>query len=77
MGGGGGSKKILVGFVVLMFLGSVVYFRLWTIDYKVSSDETELIRFAMFPILSLSTSIFIINGLCFCGFYERMNALYK
>ncbi|KAK9920910.1 hypothetical protein M0R45_029448 [Rubus argutus] len=44
MGGGGGSKKILVGFVVLMFLGSVVYFRLWTIDYKVSSDETELIR---------------------------------
>lgn len=61
MGGGGGSKKILVGFVVLMFLGSVVYFRLWTIDYKVSSDETELIRFAMLPIFSLSTSQFLFS----------------
>ncbi|KAM5559808.1 hypothetical protein ABKV19_021140 [Rosa sericea] len=44
MAGGGGNKKILASFVVLMFLGFVVYFRLWTIDYRVSSDETELIR---------------------------------
>ncbi|XP_062004090.1 uncharacterized protein LOC133721479 [Rosa rugosa] len=44
MGGGGGNKKILASFVVLMFLGIAVYFRLWTIDYRVSSDETELIR---------------------------------
>lgn len=51
MRGGGGNKKVLVSFVVLMFLGIAVYFRLWTIDYRVSSDETELIRFPMLPIL--------------------------
>ncbi|PRQ43543.1 hypothetical protein RchiOBHm_Chr3g0469601 [Rosa chinensis] len=44
MVGGGGNKKVLASFVVLMFLGIAVYFRLWTIDYRVSSDETELIR---------------------------------
>ncbi|XP_050379489.1 uncharacterized protein LOC126796807 [Argentina anserina] len=44
MGGGGGNKKVLVSFAVLMFLGIAVYFRLWSIDYRVSSDETELIR---------------------------------
>nr|XP_004304432.2 PREDICTED: uncharacterized protein LOC101312560 [Fragaria vesca subsp. vesca] len=44
MRGGGGNKKVLLSFVILMFLGIAVYFRLWTIDYRVSSDETELIR---------------------------------
>ncbi|ONI03072.1 hypothetical protein PRUPE_6G236600 [Prunus persica] len=44
MGGGGGSKKILVGLVVLMLFGVAVYLKLWTIDYTVSSDEAELLR---------------------------------
>ncbi|KAL3586008.1 hypothetical protein D5086_012875 [Populus alba] len=41
---GGERKKILVGLMVAMILGFAVYFRLWTIDYAISSDDTELIR---------------------------------
>ncbi|CAN1135502.1 hypothetical protein LINPERHAP2_LOCUS8884 [Linum perenne] len=41
---GGERKKILVGLVAAMLLGTAVYFRLWTIDYAISSDETDLIR---------------------------------
>ncbi|XP_012082360.1 uncharacterized protein LOC105642218 [Jatropha curcas] len=42
--GGGERKKILVGLVVAMFLGIAVYLRLWSIDYAISSDDTELLR---------------------------------
>jgi hypothetical protein len=45
---GGERKKILVGLTVAMILGFAVYFRLWTIDYAISSDDTELIRFLSF-----------------------------
>ncbi|XP_061954520.1 uncharacterized protein LOC133676798 [Populus nigra] len=41
---GGERKRILVGLMVAMILGIAVYFRLWTIDYAISSDDTELIR---------------------------------
>ncbi|KAF9665033.1 hypothetical protein SADUNF_Sadunf16G0080000 [Salix dunnii] len=41
---GGERKRMLVGLVVAMILGIAVYFRLWTIDYAISSDDTELIR---------------------------------
>ncbi|XP_011048546.1 PREDICTED: uncharacterized protein LOC105142558 [Populus euphratica] len=41
---GGERKKILVGLMVAMILGFAVYFRLWTIDYAISSDDTEVIR---------------------------------
>ncbi|CAN1775803.1 hypothetical protein LINPERHAP1_LOCUS13444 [Linum perenne] len=41
---GGERKRILVGLVAAMLLGTAVYFRLWTIDYAISSDETDLIR---------------------------------
>ncbi|KAG6769804.1 hypothetical protein POTOM_025466 [Populus tomentosa] len=41
---GGERKKILVGLMVAMILGFAVYFRLWTIDYAISSDDTDLIR---------------------------------
>ncbi|CAN0926898.1 hypothetical protein LINGRAHAP2_LOCUS35574 [Linum grandiflorum] len=37
-------KKILVGLVAAMLLGTAVYFRLWTIDYAISSDDTDHIR---------------------------------
>ncbi|CAN0881238.1 hypothetical protein LINGRAHAP2_LOCUS14127 [Linum grandiflorum] len=40
----GERKMILVGLVVAMILGTAVYLRLWTIDYAISSDDTELIR---------------------------------
>ncbi|XWS43589.1 hypothetical protein CRYUN_Cryun16bG0117200 [Craigia yunnanensis] len=37
-------RRILVGLAVAMFLGIAVYFRLWTIDYSVSSADAELLR---------------------------------
>ncbi|WCJ34535.1 hypothetical protein M5689_015840 [Euphorbia peplus] len=37
-------KEILAGLVVAMLLGIAVYFRLWSIDYAISSDDAELIR---------------------------------
>ncbi|XVE76186.1 hypothetical protein DITRI_Ditri12bG0152800 [Diplodiscus trichospermus] len=37
-------RRILVCLAVAMFLGIAVYFRLWTIDYFVSSDDAELLR---------------------------------
>ncbi|XVE61708.1 hypothetical protein DITRI_Ditri06bG0061500 [Diplodiscus trichospermus] len=37
-------RRILVGLAVAMFLGIAVYFRLWTIDYSVTSDDAELLR---------------------------------
>ncbi|CAN1805431.1 hypothetical protein LINPERHAP1_LOCUS24270 [Linum perenne] len=40
----GERRMILVGLAVAMLLGTAVYLRLWTIDYAISSDETELIR---------------------------------
>ncbi|CAN1805430.1 hypothetical protein LINPERHAP1_LOCUS24270 [Linum perenne] len=43
----GERRMILVGLAVAMLLGTAVYLRLWTIDYAISSDETELIREAM------------------------------
>ncbi|KAM7526214.1 hypothetical protein LguiA_016116 [Lonicera macranthoides] len=41
---GRGRKPVLVGLAVLMLLGIAVYSRLWTIDYRLSSDETQLLR---------------------------------
>ncbi|KAB5552397.1 hypothetical protein DKX38_009708 [Salix brachista] len=41
---GGERRRVFVGLMVAMILGFAVYFRLWTIDYAISSDDTELIR---------------------------------
>ena len=49
---GGERKRILVGLMVAMILGIAVYFRLWTIDYAISSDDTELIRFLSFVLIT-------------------------
>ena len=38
-------KRIFIGLAVAMFLGSVVYMRLWTIDFSMSSGHAELLRF--------------------------------
>ncbi|XP_023528341.1 uncharacterized protein LOC111791291 isoform X1 [Cucurbita pepo subsp. pepo] len=37
-------KRIFTGLAVAMFLGSVVYMRLWTIDFSMSSGHAELLR---------------------------------
>lgn len=37
---------------MVMLMGTAVYLRLWTIDYTVSSVDTELIRFSFINFLS-------------------------
>ncbi|CAH2058930.1 unnamed protein product [Thlaspi arvense] len=44
MAGGSERKMILVGLVLALVLGVAVYLRLWTIDYTLSSDDTERLR---------------------------------
>ncbi|CAK9177872.1 unnamed protein product [Ilex paraguariensis] len=41
---GRGRRPILMGLALVMVLGIAVYLRLWTIDYRISSTESELIR---------------------------------
>ncbi|CAK9323178.1 unnamed protein product [Citrullus colocynthis] len=41
---GADRKLILISLTVAMFVGLVVYLKLWTIDYSMSSDEAELLR---------------------------------
>ncbi|XP_018512999.1 uncharacterized protein LOC103857665 isoform X1 [Brassica rapa] len=41
MAGGSERKTILVGLALALVLGVAVYLRLWTIDYTLSSDDTE------------------------------------
>ncbi|KFK36608.1 hypothetical protein AALP_AA4G145700 [Arabis alpina] len=44
MAGGSERKMILVGLILALVLGIAVYLKLWTIDYTLSSDDTELLR---------------------------------
>ncbi|GER45490.1 basic-leucine zipper transcription factor family protein [Striga asiatica] len=37
-------RQILIGLGFVMLLGIAVYLRLWTIDYRISSNDTELLR---------------------------------
>ncbi|KAM7263374.1 hypothetical protein ACFE04_001057 [Oxalis oulophora] len=37
-------KSILVGLGLFLILGFAIYFRLWTVDYSISSDEADLLR---------------------------------
>lgn len=46
--GGGVRRRVLVGLALAMFLGIAIYFRLWTIDYSISSKDTEVLRFPPF-----------------------------
>ncbi|KAK1549862.1 hypothetical protein Q3G72_009103 [Acer saccharum] len=41
---GGERRLILVGLAVAMVMGIGIYLRLWTLDYSVSSVDTELLR---------------------------------
>ncbi|XP_054805470.1 uncharacterized protein LOC129308383 [Prosopis cineraria] len=41
---GGRRRSLILGLAFLMLMGTAVYFRLWAIDYNVSSDDTELLR---------------------------------
>ncbi|XP_042477050.1 uncharacterized protein LOC122058434 [Macadamia integrifolia] len=40
----GARRAIFLGLVLVMVLGIAVYFRLWAIDSRFSSDDRELIR---------------------------------
>ncbi|XP_024923522.1 uncharacterized protein LOC107435029 isoform X3 [Ziziphus jujuba] len=40
----GRRNQVLLGLALVMILGIAVYLRLWTIDYTVSADDTELLR---------------------------------
>ncbi|XP_052172058.1 uncharacterized protein LOC127787982 isoform X1 [Diospyros lotus] len=40
----GGRRQILIGLGVVMLLGIAISFRLWSIDYRISSGEAELLR---------------------------------
>ncbi|KAE9589997.1 hypothetical protein Lal_00037562 [Lupinus albus] len=37
-------RSMIAVLAFLMLMGIAVYFRLWVIDYKISSDESELLR---------------------------------
>ncbi|KAK4419207.1 hypothetical protein Salat_2333500 [Sesamum alatum] len=37
-------RQISIALGLAMLMGIAVYFRLWTIDYRVSSNDTELLR---------------------------------
>ncbi|XP_021764758.1 uncharacterized protein LOC110729332 [Chenopodium quinoa] len=37
-------RPLLLGLAIVMGLGFLVYFRLWIIDYRISADDTELLR---------------------------------
>ncbi|GMH09791.1 hypothetical protein Nepgr_011632 [Nepenthes gracilis] len=38
------GRPLLVALILFMALGIAVYFRLWVIDSRISSDDTELLR---------------------------------
>ncbi|CAM8964642.1 unnamed protein product [Rhodiola kirilowii] len=40
----GERRLVLLGLGTAMVVGILVYFRLWFIDYTISSDETDLLR---------------------------------
>ncbi|CAA2953903.1 uncharacterized protein LOC111369401 [Olea europaea var. sylvestris] len=42
--GRGRRRQILIALGLVMLMGIAVYLRLWTIDYRISSSETELLR---------------------------------
>ncbi|CAI9778989.1 unnamed protein product [Fraxinus pennsylvanica] len=42
--GRGRRRQILITLGLVMLMGIAVYLRLWTIDYRISSSETELLR---------------------------------
>ncbi|KAK6147005.1 hypothetical protein DH2020_017917 [Rehmannia glutinosa] len=37
-------RQILIALGLVMFMGIAVYLRLWTIDYRISSNDSELLR---------------------------------
>ncbi|KAI4300276.1 hypothetical protein L6164_033673 [Bauhinia variegata] len=41
---GARRPSLIAGLAFLMLMGIAVYFRLWAIDYNISSDDTDLLR---------------------------------
>lgn len=44
---------MLLGLGLFMVMGISVYLKLWTMDYRFSADDTQLIRFFLIDILIL------------------------
>lgn len=44
-------RQILKTLGFVMLLGIAVYFMLWTVDYRNSSSDAELMRYLMFSLL--------------------------
>lgn len=50
---------VLIGLGLAMAMGLAIYLRLWTIDYRITSDETELIRYN--PVFSVHVGLELKN----------------
>lgn len=46
---GRSRKSVIIGIGIVMLMGISVYLRLWTIDYRISSEDTDLIRWVPPP----------------------------
>lgn len=56
----GRRKPLMIGVLVVMAMGIAVYLRLWTADYAVSSNDTELLRSQLYLCyfnMNMSTKI--------------------
>ena len=54
---GARRRTLLLGFVVALFLGFAIYFRLWAIDNEsFSADDREVLRSVGFLLLVVSLS---------------------
>ena len=69
---GRNQKQILVGLAAAMFLGLVVYMRLWTIDYSMSTDEAELLRSGSYILVCFSRFV----GYDYRNLYEKFRKSY-
>lgn len=54
---GRSGKPVLIGLGLVMLMGISVYLRLWTIDYRISSEDTDLIRWVPFFYIFFSTHV--------------------
>lgn len=49
-------RPLLLGLAIVMGLGFIVYFRLWFIDYQISADDPELLRYELSTFSFISGS---------------------
>lgn len=72
--GGLRSRPVLVGLALAMVLGFAIYFRLWTIDYSLSSSDAEMLRSASLRNLYL---LKLIRSLQLLSIRSHVNRTWK